>query len=41
MFNELRDRLKLLFVSRGAGNTGHDNEILAIIEELKDPKIIK
>lgn len=38
--NELCDRLKLLIASRDAGHTGHDNEILAIIEELKESQII-
>lgn len=39
--NELVDRLKLLIASRDAGNTNHDNEILSIIEELKEAGIIK
>lgn len=39
--NELVDRLKLLIASRDAGNTNHDNEILSIIEELKEANIIK
>ncbi|XP_047035544.1 uncharacterized protein LOC124641502 isoform X3 [Helicoverpa zea] len=39
--NELVDRLKLLIASRDAGNTNHDNEILSIIEELKEADIIK
>lgn len=39
--NELCDRLKLLVASKDAGHTGHDNEILAIVEELKESKIIK
>ncbi|CAK1600111.1 unnamed protein product [Parnassius mnemosyne] len=39
--NELVDRLKVLIASRDAGNTNHDNEILSIIEELKEANIIK
>lgn len=39
--NELVERLKLLIASRDAGNTNHDNEILSIIEELKEADIIK
>lgn len=39
--NELVERLKLLIASRDAGNTNHDNEILSIIEELKEANIIK
>lgn len=38
--NELVERLKLLFASRDAGNTGLDNEIIAIIEELQEAGII-
>lgn len=34
--NELVDRLKLLIASKQAGNTGLDNEIIAIIEELRE-----
>ena len=34
--NELVDRLRLLVAERSAGNTGHNNEILAIIEELRE-----
>jgi hypothetical protein len=34
--NELVDRLRLLFASRDAGHTGHENEILSIIEELRE-----
>jgi hypothetical protein len=33
--NELVDRLRLLIASRDAGNSGHGNEILSIIEELR------
>lgn len=39
--NEIVDRLRLLIASREAGNNGHTNEILSIIEELKELKIIK
>lgn len=39
--NELVERLKLLIASRDAGNSNHDNEILSIIEELKEANIIK
>ncbi|XP_051174289.1 uncharacterized protein LOC127289996 [Leptopilina boulardi] len=38
--NELVDRLRLLTASRTAGNTGHDNEIMSIIEELREAEII-
>lgn len=34
--NELVERLKLLIASRDAGNTGLDNEIISIIEELQE-----
>ncbi|KAL6418830.1 hypothetical protein ACFW04_011752 [Cataglyphis niger] len=34
--NELVDRLRLLDASRRAGNNAHDNEILSIIEELRE-----
>lgn len=39
--NELVDRLRLLIASQSAGHTGHDNEIIAIIEELREANIIK
>lgn len=39
--NELVERLKLLIASQSAGHTGHNNEILSIIEELREAKIIK
>lgn len=39
--NELVDRLQLLIASKQAGNTGHDNEIISILEELKEAGIIK
>lgn len=38
--NELVDRLRLLVSSQAAGHTGHNNEIIAIIEELREAKII-
>lgn len=38
--NELVDRLRLLVSSQTAGHTGHNNEIIAIIEELQEAKII-
>lgn len=38
--NELCDRLRLLIASQNAGHTGHDNEILSIIEELHEAGII-
>ena len=38
--NELVDRLRLLDASRQAGNNAHDNEILSIIEELREAGII-
>lgn len=38
--NELIDRLKVLIASREAGNTGLDNEIISIIEELRETGII-
>lgn len=34
--NELVDRLRLLDASRRAGNNAHENEILSIIEELRE-----
>lgn len=39
--NELIERLKLLIASKSAGNNNHDNEIVSIIEELKEAGIIK
>lgn len=38
--NEIVDRLKLLFASEAAGHSGHNNEIIAIIEELKEANVI-
>lgn len=37
---ELVDRLRLLWASKMAGHTGHDNEIISILEELKEEGII-
>ena len=38
--NELVDRLRLLLSSEGAGHNNHLNEIISIIEELKEADII-
>lgn len=38
--NELVDRLRLLLATRDAGNTGVDNEIISIIEELRESGIL-
>ncbi|KYN23132.1 hypothetical protein ALC57_04456 [Trachymyrmex cornetzi] len=38
--NEIVDRLRLLEASRQAGYNGHDNEILSIIEELREARLI-
>ncbi|KYM95695.1 hypothetical protein ALC62_13661 [Cyphomyrmex costatus] len=38
--NELVDRLRLLEASRQAGHNGYDNEILSIIEELREAGLI-
>lgn len=38
--NELVERLKLLIASQRAGHTGHTNEIVSIIEELREAGII-
>lgn len=38
--NELVDRLRLLIASSSAGHTGHNNEIISIIEELREAQII-
>lgn len=38
--NELVDRLKLLVASKNAGNNAHENEIISIIEELKEANIV-
>lgn len=39
--NELVNRLRLLLASDSAGNKNHKNEIISIIEELKEANIIK
>lgn len=38
--NELVDRLRLLLASTSAGHTGHNNEIISIIEELHEAKFL-
>ncbi|XP_057327360.1 uncharacterized protein LOC130676312 [Microplitis mediator] len=38
--NELIDRLRLLMASQAAGNPSHTNEIISIIEELREAEII-
>ena len=38
--NVLVDRLQLLLGSQAAGNPSHNNEIMSIIEELRDAQII-
>lgn len=38
--NELVERLKLLIASRDAGNTGLDNEIISIVEELREAGLV-
>lgn len=40
-YNEIVDRLRLLLASESAGNQGHHNEIISIIEELREARIIK
>ena len=39
--NELVDRLKVLVASSEAGNNSHNNEILSIVEELREAGIIE
>jgi len=39
-FNELVDRMRLLEALRQAGHNAHDNEMLSIIEELREADII-
>lgn len=39
--NKLVDRLRLLLSSKSAGHTGHTNEIIYIIDELRAAKIIE
>ncbi|GBP03667.1 hypothetical protein EVAR_68844_1 [Eumeta japonica] len=38
--NELVDRLRLLIASQAAGHSNHNNEIVSIIEELREANII-
>lgn len=38
--NELVTRLRLLVASKNAGNNNQNNEIVSIIEELKEANII-
>lgn len=38
--NELVDRLRLLVSSKRAGHSAHDNEIISILEELREAKVI-
>lgn len=38
--NELVDRLRLLIASKSAGHSAHTNEIMSIIEELREENII-
>lgn len=38
--NEIVDRLRLLTSSKDAGHTGHDNEIMSILEELREAGLI-
>lgn len=38
--NELVERLRLILAETKAGHTGHTNDIISIIEELKEAKII-
>ena len=38
--NEIVERLKLLISSKIAGHTGHENEIISILEELREANII-
>jgi hypothetical protein len=39
--NELVNRLRLLVASQSAGHTGHSNEIVSVIEELREANIIE
>lgn len=40
-YNEIVERLKILVASQAAGHTGHNNEIVSILEELREAKIIR
>jgi hypothetical protein len=39
--NEIINRMRLLIASQMAGNNSHNNELIAIIDELREAKIIK
>ncbi|XP_071052792.1 uncharacterized protein [Onthophagus taurus] len=39
--NELVDRLRLLLASEAAGHTAHHNEIISLIEELREAQVIR
>lgn len=39
--NEIVDRLRLLIASQHAGNNNHSNEIISIVEELREANIIE
>lgn len=39
--SELVKRLRLLYASKWAGNTSHDNEIISILEELREEGLIQ
>ncbi|KAK9754554.1 hypothetical protein QE152_g1121 [Popillia japonica] len=39
--NELVHRLRLLIASQNAGNTSHNNEIMSIIEELREAGVVE
>ena len=39
--NEIVERIKLLMASQQAGNNNQSNEIVSIIEELKEANIVK
>ena len=38
--NDLVNRLRLLMASQNSGHTGHTNEIVSILEELREAGII-
>ncbi|KNE88240.1 hypothetical protein PSTG_18364, partial [Puccinia striiformis f. sp. tritici PST-78] len=38
--NELVERLRILLASTSAGHTNHNNEIISIIEELREANIL-
>lgn len=39
--DELVDRLRLLYASRKSGSSAHTNEIISILEELREAKVIE